>query len=90
MPTGTVGNLLKTDNKEKLNRILLLHVVPRPVFAPDVAKLSEAKTVGGKTIHISNDDRAKVETAAGMANTTKTDIKTSNGVIHVIDAIILP
>jgi uncharacterized surface protein with fasciclin (FAS1) repeats len=53
-------------------------------------KLTEAKTAGGKTVSISTDGGVKVGTATGKANVTKTDIKTSNGVIHVIDAVILP
>ena len=53
-------------------------------------KLTEAKTAGGKTIGISTDGGVKVGTATGKVNVTKTDIKASNGVIHVIDAVILP
>lgn len=90
LPAGTVENLLKPENKGKLKEILLLHVVPGSVFAADVVKLSEAKTAGGKTVSISTDGGVKVGTANSKANVTKTDIKTSNGVIHVIDAVILP
>jgi uncharacterized surface protein with fasciclin (FAS1) repeats len=90
LPAGTVETLLKPENKEKLKEILLLHVVPGSVYAADVVKLTEAKTAGGKTVSISTDGGVKVGTATGKANVTKTDIKTSNGVIHVIDAVILP
>ncbi|NDC54525.1 MAG: fasciclin domain-containing protein [Planctomycetia bacterium] len=90
LPAGTVENLLKPENKEKLKEILLLHVVPGSVLAADVVKLKEAKTAGGKTVKISTDGGVKVGTAAGMANVVKTDIKAKNGVIHVIDAVILP
>ena len=90
LPAGTVETLLKPENKEKLKEILLLHVVPGNVYAADVVKLTEAKTAGGKTVKISTDGGVKVGTATGMSNVVKTDIKTKNGVIHVIDAVILP
>ena len=90
LPAGTVDSLLKPENKEKLKEILLLHVVPGEVYAADVVKLSEAKTVGGKTVNISTAGGVKVGTAKGMSNVVKTDIKANNGVIHVIDAVILP
>jgi len=90
LPAGTVETLLKPENKDKLKEILLLHVVPGNVYAADVVKLTEAKTAGGKTVGISTDGGVKVGTATGMANVTKTDIKASNGVIHVIDSVILP
>lgn len=90
LPAGTVESLLKPENKEKLKEILLLHVVPGAVYAADVVKLTEAKTAGGKTVSISTDSGVKVGTATGKANVTKTDIRASNGVIHVIDSVILP
>lgn len=90
LPAGTVETLLKPENKEKLKEILLLHVVPGSVLAADVVKLKEAKTAGGKTVMISTDGGVKVGTATGRANVVKTDIKAKNGVIHVIDAVILP
>jgi len=90
LPAGTLETLLKPENKGKLKEILLLHVVPGSVMAADVVKLSDAKTAGGATVKISTAGGVKVGTAKGMSNVTKTDIKTSNGVIHVIDAVILP
>lgn len=90
LPAGTVETLLKPENKGKLKAILLLHVVPGSVMAADVVKLKEAKTAGGSTVKISTEGGVKVGTAKGMSNVTKTDIKASNGVIHVIDAVILP
>ena len=90
LPAGTVETLLKPENKDKLKEILLLHVVPGTVYAADVVKLTEAKTAGGKTVSISTDGGVKVGTATGKANVVKTDIKASNGVIHVIDSVILP
>ena len=91
LPAGTLETLLKPENKGKLKEILLLHVVPGSVMAADVVKLTEAKTAGGAAVKISTTGGGvKVGTAKGMSNVTKTDIKTSNGVIHVIDAVILP
>ena len=90
LPKGTVEDLLKPENKGKLKEILLLHVVPGSVLAADVVKLKEAKTAGGKTVKISTDGGVKVGTDKVMAKVVKTDIKTDNGVIHVIDAVILP
>lgn len=90
LPAGTVENLLKPENKEKLKEILLLHVVPGNVYAADVVKLTEAKTAGGKVVKVSTEGGVKVGTATGLANVVKTDIKAKNGVIHVIDAVILP
>ena len=91
LPAGTVENLLKPENKEKLKEILLLHVVPGSVMAADVVKLKEAKTAGGKTVSIGTaDGGVTVGTATGKAKVVKTDIKAKNGVIHVIDSVILP
>ena len=90
LPAGTVETLLKPENKDKLKEVLLLHVVPGSVLAADVVKLTEAKTAGGKTVKVSTDGGVKVGTATGMANVVKTDIKATNGVIHVIDSVILP
>jgi uncharacterized surface protein with fasciclin (FAS1) repeats len=90
LPAGTVETLLKPENKDKLKEILLLHVVPGSVTAADVVKLKEAKTAGGKTLTISTADGVKVGTATGLVKIVKTDIKAKNGVIHVIDAVILP
>jgi len=90
LPAGTVETLLKPENKDKLKAILLLHVVPGKVMAADVVKIKEAKTAGGETVIVSTEGGVKVGTAKGMSNVTKTDIVTSNGVIHVIDAVILP
>ncbi len=87
LPEGTVETLLKPENKEKLVGILTYHVVPGKVMAADVVKLSEAKTVQGKAAKITVDGgTVKVDNATVV----KTDIPCSNGVIHVIDAVILP
>jgi uncharacterized surface protein with fasciclin (FAS1) repeats len=90
LPAGTVETLLKPENKEKLKEILLLHVVPGKVTAADVVKLKEAKTAGGKTLTILTAGGVKVGTATGLSNVVKTDVQAKNGVIHVIDAVILP
>ena len=87
LPAGTLENLLKPENKDKLRRILTYHVVAGDVRAADVVKLQSAKAVSGDTITIKVKD-GKVQVDA--ANVTKTDIQASNGVIHVIDTVILP
>jgi len=87
LPAGTVENLLKPENKDQLTAILTYHVVPGKVMAADVVKLDEAKTVNGKMIDVSvMGDKVMTNDAT----VTKTDIQASNGVIHVIDSVILP
>jgi uncharacterized surface protein with fasciclin (FAS1) repeats len=87
LPAGTVEMLLKPENKAKLTRILTSHVVAGKVMAADAAKLTSAKAVSGDTLAIAAQgggvtiDKAKV---------VKADIAASNGVIHVIDTVILP
>ena len=87
LPAGTLDSLLKPENKAKLAGILTYHVVPGKVKAADVVKLTSAKTVNGQAVTINVAD-GKV-TVDG-ANVVKTDIGASNGVIHVIDAVLLP
>jgi uncharacterized surface protein with fasciclin (FAS1) repeats len=87
LPAGTLESLLKPENKDQLVAILTYHVVPGKVQAADVVKLDEAKTVNGKMIDI----KVKGDTAmVNDAKVTKADIAASNGVIHVIDTVILP
>jgi uncharacterized surface protein with fasciclin (FAS1) repeats len=87
LPAGTLEELLKPESKAKLAAILTYHVVSGKVLAKDVVKLTEAKTVQGSSAKISvNDGKVKVDNA----NVVKTDIACANGVIHVIDAVILP
>lgn len=87
LPAGTVENLLKSENKQQLIDILTYHVVPGKVMASDVVGLDEAKTVNGKMIDVQVEGgTVKVNTA----NVTATDVAASNGVIHVIDQVILP
>lgn len=90
LPAGTVEELLKPENKDKLRDILLLHVVPGKVAAADVVKLKEATTAGGGKLSISATDGVKVSTASGSATVVKTDIPAKNGLIHVIDSVLLP
>jgi uncharacterized surface protein with fasciclin (FAS1) repeats len=87
LPPGTLESLLKPENKSKLQRILTYHVVPGRVTAADVVKLQSAKTVSGDAIAVATRN-GKV--TVDNANVVKTDIMASNGVIHVIDAVILP
>ena len=87
LPEGTIAELLKPENKEKLVAILTYHVVPGKVMAKDVVKLSEAKTVQGSAAKIKvKDGNVMVD----KAKVVKTDIPCVNGVIHVIDSVILP
>ena len=86
LPPGTVADLLKPENKEKLVAILTYHVVPGKVMAADV-KTMMAKTVNGKELDIKVDD-GKV--TVNTAKVIKTDVAASNGVIHVIDAVLIP
>ena len=87
LPAGTVENLLKPENKAKLTAILTYHVVPGVVKAEQVTKLDEAKTVNGAMVKISTED-GKV--MINDATVVTPDIEASNGVIHVIDTVILP
>ncbi|MGO4386371.1 fasciclin domain-containing protein [Microvirga sp. 2YAF29] len=87
LPAGTVENLLKPENKDKLTAILTYHVVPGRVMAADVVKLQQAKTVNGKTLKVSTKGSGVM---INDANVTKADIAASNGVIHVVDTVILP
>ena len=86
LPVGTVESLLKPENKEKLVAILTYHVVSGNVKAADVVKLESAKTVQGQAVAIDATDGVKIYNA----NVVKADIETSNGVIHVIDTVLLP
>lgn len=87
LPAGTVEDLLKPENKAKLTAILTYHVVPGKVMAADVVKVTEAKTVQGGSIKVS---AMGGQVMVDNAHVVKTDIAASNGVIHVIDAVILP
>ncbi len=86
LPAGTVADLLKPENKDKLVAILTYHVVPGKVMAANV-KTMMVQTVNGQDLSIKVDD-GKV--TVNNANVIKTDVAASNGVIHVIDTVLLP
>lgn len=87
LPAGTVEELLKPENKEKLAAILTYHVVPGKVMAADVAgKEAMVKSVEGSEIDVNGTDGVMVDNA----KVTKADITADNGVIHVIDTVIMP
>ncbi len=87
LPKGTVETLLKEENKKKLVNVLTYHVVGSKVLAADVVKLDEAKTVQGQSVKIVVGDAG---VKVNNAKVIKTDIICKNGVIHVIDAVLLP
>ena len=87
LPAGTVEDLLKPENKAKLQRILKYHVVAGKVMAADVTRMKSAKAVSGDTIAIAARNGAVMVDNAKVA---KADVAATNGVIHVIDAVILP
>lgn len=87
LPEGTVENLLKPENKEKLQAILLYHVVPGKVTAAEVVKVSSAKTANDMELAIMVDGNT---VKVNEAQVVQTDIMTSNGVIHVIDTVLIP
>lgn len=87
LPAGTVENLLKPENKDQLVAILTYHVIPGDVRAEQVVKLSEAKTVQGQKVKIKTENgTVKIDNAKVL----KTDIVGKNGVIHVIDTVLIP
>ncbi len=84
LPAGTLESLLA--DKAKLTAVLTYHVVPGKVMSTDVVKLTSAKTVQGQSVKISSAGGVKID----GANVVTADIETTNGVIHVIDTVILP
>ena len=99
LPKGTVDDLLKPENKDKLTKILTCHVVGAKAMSADVAKMvkddggaHKVKTVGGCELTL-KDDGGKVTVTdenGNVANVTIADVEQSNGVIHVIDKVLLP
>jgi len=87
LPAGTLDDLLKPENKEKLRAILTYHVVAGKVPSAKVVTLSSVKTVNGQDVKIS---ARGGNVMVNNAHVVKADIPASNGVIHVIDAVILP
>jgi uncharacterized surface protein with fasciclin (FAS1) repeats len=86
LPEGTVETLLKPENKDQLVSILTYHVVPGEVMSTDLSNNMMAGTVQGSDVTIMTEGGVTVN----GANVVSADIKTSNGVIHVIDAVMLP
>ncbi|MCC7479575.1 fasciclin domain-containing protein [bacterium] len=87
LPAGTVEDLLKPENRDKLTSILLFHVVPGQVMAADAVKLSSAPTLLGQDAPLVKQGSSL---SIGGAKIVATDIKCDNGVIHVIDSVIIP
>ena len=87
LPDGTLEDLLKPENKAKLQSVLTYHVVPGKVMSRDAVKLNSAKTAQGSSINIKAMDNGVM---VNDAHVVKADIAASNGVIHVIDKVILP
>ncbi len=88
LPAGTVENLLKPENKAQLTKVLTYHVVPGKVMSGSLAgKTTDAKTVQGQTVKI---DATKGSVMVNGAKVVSADVAADNGVIHVIDTVILP
>jgi len=87
LPAGTVESLLKPENKDKLKAVLLYHVVSGDVTAAQVVKLSAAKTINGQDLKLTVNDGTVM---VNDAKVVKADVFASNGVIHVIDTVLLP
>jgi uncharacterized surface protein with fasciclin (FAS1) repeats len=99
LPAGTVESLLKPENKDQLVKILTCHVIPAKAMAADVTKMAmddggthEVATVGGCKLMLSVKDNMVMikDEAGGVAKVTIADVEQSNGVIHVIDHVLLP
>ncbi len=86
LPAGTVEDLLKPENKAKLTAILTYHVVAGKVMAADVVKLTSAKTVNGQDVKVNATNGVKINNATVVI----ADVPADNGVIHAIDAVLLP
>ena len=87
LPPGTLENLLKPENKSQLQKILTYHVVAGRVTAKDVAKLDSAKTLAGESLTI---HAGPAGVTVNNAHVTRTGIPASNGLIHVVDTVLLP
>ncbi len=87
LPAGTVEGLLKPENKSRLVSILTYHVVPGDVSAAQVVKMTSAKTVQGQSVKITTKG---ADVMIDNAHVVNADVKASNGVIHVIDHVMLP
>ena len=87
LPTGTLESLLRPENKDKLTALLTYHVVAGDEKAAQIAKMKSAKTVNGQSLTIKTQgDSVMIDNAKVI----KTDIACTNGVIHVIDTVLMP
>lgn len=86
IPAQALSDLLKPENKEKLTAILTYHVVPGKVTSHEVANLNSATTIQGQSLKINKQDGVRVNDAKVIAP----DVETTNGVIHVIDTVLMP
>lgn len=87
LPAGTIEDLLKPENQEKLQAILTYHVVPGEVYAKDVVKMESGKTANGQDVRIRTENGSVF---IDDAKVTKADVPASNGVIHIIDTVLMP
>lgn len=87
LPPGTVESLLKPENKTKLQNILTYHVIPGKIMSQDIAKLHSSRTALGQNVSIKVVDG---HVMVGDARVTTPDVVAANGVIHVIDTVLLP
>ncbi len=87
LPAGTLASLLRKENKDQLTALLTYHIVPGEVMAADAANLKQAKTVNGKTVRV-NMSNGKI--MINNATVTGADVPASNGVIHIINSVMLP
>jgi transforming growth factor-beta-induced protein len=87
LPQSTIADLLKPENKDQLIAILTYHVVPGKVLAADVVKIKSAKPVNGKEVNVMAEGNGVM---INKAQVVAADVETSNGVIHVIDSVLLP
>jgi len=92
LPAGTVEDLLKPENKDQLTAVLTYHVVPAAAMSTDLMDGQKLKTVQGEelTVRITEGKVTLIDATGNTAAVTQADIKASNGVIHVIDTVVLP
>lgn len=92
LPSGTLEDLLKPENKDKLKNLLLTHVVPGQLLMADVKKIKEATTSGGTALKVTHHllTGVHIGTAKEMVRIQNSDIHATNGVVHVLDKVIMP
>lgn len=92
LPAGTLDDLLKPEHKDKLKKLLLTHVVPGHLLIADVKKMKEASTSGGTMLKVTHHllTGVHIGTAKEMVRVQNSDIHATNGVIHILDKVILP